>query len=400
MDFRLNDEQQMYVDTVRRFVKNEILPNILQMDKSHEFPYGIIRKSWELGILNLSIPKEIKGFEMDAVSTALIIKELSYGDTGISTSAMCNDLANTVIAQHGNAKQKEEFLGPYVQAPLLASFCLTEPGAGSDNSSMSSFIAKGADGKYILNGAKCFITNASYAKQFTVFCKVGKPTAQLLACCIVPVEEMYRDGQPHIPDKPQIELTARGGGRITIGKPEEKLGQHLSNTATVNFEDVVIDESQIIGDRRQGFKYLIDVLDFARPMVAAIGVGLARRALDLTLQYTRERKQFGQRLSDMPVVRDTLVAMWKKVELAEMALMKAAVKVQEQDEDRGMYSSLAKNTAAEAALFCANEGLHLHGGYGFMQEYEISKLVRDAHIIDIYEGVREVQNMIIGRELV
>jgi acyl-CoA dehydrogenase len=400
MDFRLNDEQQMYVDTVRRFVKNEILPNILQMDKSHEFPYGIIRKSWELGILNLSIPKEIKGFEMDAVSTALIIKELSYGDTGISTSAMCNDLANTVIAQHGNAKQKEEFLGPYVQAPLLASFCLTEPGAGSDNSSMSSFIAKGAEGKYILNGAKCFITNASYAKQFTVFCKVGKPTAQLLACCIVPVEEMHRDGQPHIPDKPQIELTARGGGRITIGKPEEKLGQHLSNTATVNFEDVVIDEGQIIGDRRQGFKYLIDVLDFARPMVAAIGVGLARRALDLTLQYTRERKQFGQRLCDMPVVRDTLVAMWKKVELAEMALMKAAVKVQEQDEDRGMYSSLAKNTAAEAALFCANEGLHLHGGYGFMQEYEISKLVRDAHIIDIYEGVREVQNMIIGRELV
>lgn len=400
MDFRLNEEQQMYVDTVRRFVKNEILPNILQIDKSHQFPYGIIRKSWELGILNLSIPKEIKGFEMDAVSTALIIKELSYGDTGISTSAMCNDLANTVIAQHGNTKQKEEFLGPYVQAPLLASFCLTEPGAGSDNSSMSSYIAKGADGKYVLNGAKCFITNASYAKQFTVFCKVGKPSAQLLACCIVPVEEMFKDGQPHIPDKPQTELTARGGGKIVIGKPEEKLGQHLSNTATVTFEDVIIDESQIIGDRRQGFKYLIDVLDFARPMVAAIGVGLARRALDLTLQYTRERKQFGQRLCDMPVVRETLVGMWKKVELAEMALMKAAVKVQERDEDRGMYSSLAKNTAAEAALYCANEGLHLHGGYGFMQEYEISKLVRDAHIIDIYEGVREVQHMIIGRELV
>jgi len=135
-------------------------------------------------------------------------------------------------------------------------------------------------------------------------------------------------------------------------------------------------------------------------MVAAIGVGLARRALDLTLQYTRERKQFGQRICDMPVARETLVAMWKKVELAELALMKAAVKVQERDEDRGMYSSLAKNTAAEAALYCANEGLHLHGGYGFMQEYEISKLVRDAHIIDIYEGVREVQHMIIGRELV
>ncbi len=400
MDFRLNEDQQMYVDTVRRFVKNEILPNILQIDKSHQFPYGIISKAWELGILNLSVPKEVKGFEIDAVSSALIIKELSYGDTGISTSAMCNDLANTVIAQHGSATQKEDFLGPYAQAPLLASFCLTEPGAGSDNSSMSTFIAKRADGKYVLNGAKCFITNASYASQFTVFCKVGKPTAQLLACCIVPAEEMFQGGKPNLPAKPQTELTARGGGKIVLGKPEEKLGQHLSNTATVTFEDVVVDESQIIGDRRQGFKYLIDVLDYARPMVAAIGVGLARRALDLTLQYTRERKQFGQRICDMPVARETLVAMWKKVELAELALMKAAVKVQEREEDRGMYSSLAKNTAAEAALYCANEGLHLHGGYGFMQEYEISKLVRDAHIIDIYEGVREVQHMIIGRELV
>jgi alkylation response protein AidB-like acyl-CoA dehydrogenase len=135
-------------------------------------------------------------------------------------------------------------------------------------------------------------------------------------------------------------------------------------------------------------------------MVAAIGVGLARRALDVTLAYTRERKQFGQRICDLPVARETLVQMWKKVELSEMALLKAAFKVQERSEDRGIFASLAKNVAAEAALFCANEGLHLHGGYGFMQEYEISKLARDAHIIDIYEGVREVQNMIIGREIV
>jgi alkylation response protein AidB-like acyl-CoA dehydrogenase len=144
----------------------------------------------------------------------------------------------------------------------------------------------------------------------------------------------------------------------------------------------------------------VDVLDFARPMVAAIGVGLARRAWDVTLAYTKERRQFGQRLCDLPIVADTLVQMWKKVELAELALMKAAVKVQEKAPDRGLYASLAKNTAAEAALFCANEGLHLHGGYGFMAEYEISKLVRDAHIIDIYEGTREVQNMIMGRELI
>jgi len=220
-----------------------------------------------------------------------------------------------------------------------------------------------------------------------------------MGCVIVPADTMA-ENDPVLFGAENDELRALNGGRITIGKPEDKLGQRLSNTASVTFEDVVIDDGQIIGDRRLGFKYLVDVLDYARPMVAAIGVGLARRALDVTLEYTKQRKQFGQRICDLPVARETLVAMWKKVELADLALMKAAVKVQERAEDRGMYSSLAKNVAAEAVIYCATEGLHLHGGYGFMSEYEISKLARDAHIIDIYEGVREVQHMIIGRELV
>lgn len=399
MDFTLTDSQQMYVDTVSRFVKNQIIPHVMELERKHTFPWDIVQKAWELGILNLSVPESIKGYEIDPVSTALIIKELSYGDTGISTSAMCNDLANTVIAQHGTEEQKAAFLGPFVEKPMLASFCLTEPGAGSDNSAMTTFIKKGADGTYLLNGSKCFITNASYASQFTVFCKVGKPTGNFMACVIVPaLPVLPSNSDHHLNEGREIPLPT--GGKIIIGKPEDKLGQRLSNTAAVTFEDVVIRENQIIGDRRLGFKYVIDVLDYARPMVAAIGVGLAKRALDVTLEYTKERKQFGQRICDLPVARETLVQMWKKVELSEMALMKAAFMVQERAEQRGIYASLAKNVAAEAAIFCANEGLHLHGGYGFMSEYEISKLARDAHIIDIYEGVREVQNMIIGREIV
>ena len=399
MDFTLTDSQQMYVDTVSRFVKNQIIPHVMELERKHTFPWDIVQKAWELGILNLSVPESIKGYEIDTVSTALIIKELSYGDTGISTSAMCNDLANTVIAQHGTDEQKAAFLGPFVEKPILASFCLTEPGAGSDNSAMTTFIKKGADGTYLLNGSKCFITNASYASQFTVFCKVGKPTGNFMACVIVPaLPVLPSNSDHHLNEGREIPLPT--GGKIIIGKPEDKLGQRLSNTAAVTFEDVVISDNQIIGDRRLGFKYVIDVLDYARPMVAAIGVGLAKRALDITLEYTKERKQFGQRICDLPVARETLVQMWKKVELSEMALMKAAFMVQERAEERGIYASLAKNVAAEAAIFCANEGLHLHGGYGFMSEYEISKLARDAHIIDIYEGVREVQNMIIGREIV
>jgi acyl-CoA dehydrogenase len=306
-------------------------------------------------------------------------------------------LANVVIGLHGTDEQKELFLRPFVEKPVLASFCLTEPNAGSDNSMMTSFISK-QDDDYILNGSKCFITNASYASQFTVVCKTGKPTSNFMACVIIPVEPVTSE-TPDIGQSTR-EINVPAGGKIIIGKPEDKLGQRLSNTASVTFEDVVILPNQIIGNRRLGFKYIVDVLDYARPMVAAIGLGLAKRAFAVTLEYTRERKQFDRRICDLPVAREMLTTMWKKVELAEMALFKAIFKIQEKASDAGIYASLAKNTAAEAAVFCSTEGLHLHGGYGFTTDYEISKLARDAHIIDIYEGVREVQNMIIGREIV
>jgi len=398
MDLSLTETQQMYMDTVQRFVKNEILPHAQEMDRKHIFPVDLLKKAWGMGIMNISIPDSIKGYSVDVVSAALIIKELSYGDSGLATSAMCNDLANVVIAQHGTDDQQEAYLRPFADSPLLSAFCLTEPAAGSDNLAMTSFIQKRDDGKYGLNGSKCFITNASYASQFTVFCKVGKPSSQLMACVIVPSPPFALDQASLVEGVREIQLPA--GGKIIIGKPEDKLGQCLSNTASVTFEDVLIEPGQIIGDRRLGFKYVIDVLDFARPMIAAIGVGVAKRAFDLSVSYAKERKLFGQRLCDIPVARQTLVQMWKKVELSELALLKSAIKIMEDAPDKGLYSSLAKNVAAEAALFCSNEGLHLHGGYGFTNEYEISKLVRDVHIIDIYEGTREVQEMIIGRELV
>jgi acyl-CoA dehydrogenase len=399
MDLSLNENQLTYLDTVRKFVKNEITPHILDLEKSHVFPWGIINKAWETGLLNLCIPESVKGYEIDAITSALIIKELSYGDTGISTSAMCNDLANVVISLHGTDEQKNLFLKPFVEKPVLASFCLTEPNAGSDNSMMTSFISKKDNDNYILNGSKCFITNASYASQFTVLCKTGTPNSNFMACVIVPVEPVTSSEILNIGNSTR-EISVPAGGKIIIGKPEDKLGQRLSNTASVTFEDVVILPNQIIGNRRLGFKYIVDVLDYARPMVAAIGLGLAKRAFTVTLEYTRERKQFGQRICDLPVAREMLTTMWKKVELAELALLKAICKIQEKASDAGIYASLAKNTAAEAAVFCSTEGLHLHGGYGFTTDYEISKLARDAHIIDIYEGVREVQNMIIGREIV
>ena len=399
MDFSLNESQLSYRDTVRKFVKNEITPHILDMEKENVFPWGIINKAWKTGLINLSIPESVRGYEMDLLTSALVVEELSYGDTGISTSAMCNDLANIVIGLHGTDEQKNRLLRPFVEKPILASFCLTEPDAGSDNSMMTAFISRRENGHYILNGSKCFITNASYASQFTVLCKTGKPTGNFMACVIVPVAHLTSSDMPDIGNAVR-EIDVPAGGKIIIGKPEDKLGQRLSNTAGVTFEDVVVSPDHIIGDRRLGFKYIVDVLDYARPMVAAIGLGLAKRAFDLTVDYTRNRRQFGHRICDLPVARDMLTTMWKKIELAEMALFKAIFKIQEKARDAGIYASLAKNTAAEAAVFCATEGLHLHGGYVFTAEYEISNLACDVHIIDIYEGVREIQNMIIGREII
>jgi acyl-CoA dehydrogenase len=380
MDFSLDENQQTFLKLAQDFVKKDVSPKILELDAKGEFPKDIIEKAWQTGFMNLCVPEEYEGLGLDPVTIALIVEEVSYGCSGLATSLMCNDLANCVITMHGSKEQKEKYLKPFTEKPLLSSFCLTEAEAGSDNLVMSTFIKKRSDGKYVLNGSKQFITNASYADQFTVFCKLNDPKSKFMACVVTPRNPAE--------------------GKIESGKPEEKLGQHLSNTATVNFDNVVIDPSQIIGDRRQGFQYLIDVLDFTRPMIAAIGSGIARRAYDLTLEYTKTRVQFGQRICDMPVARETLVKMFNKMRTSYIMTIYAAWKLKNNEKDKSVYASLAKNMSAQAALFNANEGLHLHGGYGFMQEYEISKLVRDAHIIDIYEGTREVQSMIQGREIV
>jgi len=379
MEFALDEDQQMFQKLAQDFAKKEINPRILELDSKGEFPKEIMRKAWEAGLMNLCIPEEAGGSGIDPVSIALIVEELAYGCSGITTSITANDLANTVIALHGTKEQKDKYLRPFTEKPLMASFCLTEAEAGSDNSAMSSCLKKRSDSNFVLNGSKQFITNATYADQFTVFCKLNTPKSLFLTCVI-------------IPRKP-------AEGKIEIGKPEEKLGQHLSNTASITFEEVVVEPSQIIGDRRLGFKYLIDVLDFTRPMIAAIGCGIARKAYDLTLNYTKARVQFGNRICDLPVVRETLVKMFNKMKTSYLMTLQAAWKLMDKEKDKSVFASLAKNMAAEAAAFNSNEGLHLHGGYGFTKEYEISKLARDAHIIDIYEGVREVQSMIEGREI-
>jgi len=403
MDFSLNESQLSYLDTVRKFVKNEITPRILDMEKEHVFPWEIINKAWKTGLINLSIPESVRGYEMDLFTSALVVEGLSYGDTGISTSAMCNDLANVVISRHGTDQQKERFLRPFVEKPLLASFCLTEPGAGSDNSLMTSFIAPRDDGSWVLNGSKCFITNASYASQFTVLCKNGKPSSNFMACVVVPAESVIAADLPDVGYSTR-EIQLSTGGRIVIGKPEDKLGQRLSNTASVTFEDVIVEPDQIIGNRRFGFKYIMDVLDFARPMVAAIGLGLAKRALDVTMDYTRQRKQFGQRIGDFQLVQAMLADSQAEL-LAGWALVRETAQRYDAkpfgvtDPEVSMRASCTKMFTTEMVGRVADRGVQIHGGSGYINEFPVERFYRDVRLLRLYEGTTQIQQLVIGKQL-
>jgi acyl-CoA dehydrogenase len=372
MDFSLDENQKAFLKLAQAFVK--------KLDLQNGFSPELTKKAWEAGFLSMSIPEEQGGLALDPLTIALIIEEIAYGCGGLAVAIRVSSMANEAIAAYGNEAQKEKYLTPFTQKPMLASFCVTEAEAGSDIPAMSTFIKKRDDGKYVLNGTKLFITNANYAEQFIVFCKLSDPRSQFLACVVVPKDPKE--------------------GKIEVGAPSGELDRHFLNMTDVTFKDVVVDPSEIIGDRRCGFNYFLDALDFSRTMMAAVGCGVARKAYDLTLHYTKSRVQFGQRICDLPVARETLVKMFNKAKTAYVATMHAAWKLKNRDRDKAVYAAMAKNLAAEAAVFNGKEGLHLHGGYGFMREYEIARLVLEGHFIDIGEGTREILSMNEGRELV
>jgi len=372
MDFSLDEDQKTFLKLAQAFVK--------KLDLQKGFSPELIKRAWEAGFLSMSIPEEQGGLALDPLTIALIIEEIAYGCGGLAVAIRVSGMANEAIAAYGNSAQKERYLTPFTQRPMLASFCVTETEAGSDIPAMRTFIKKRDDGKYVLNGTKRFISNANYAEQFIVFCKLGDPESKFMVCLIAPKD----------PEE----------GEIEIGKPSGELDRHFLNMADVAFKDVVIDPSQIIGDRRCGFNYFLNALDFSRTMMAAVGCGVARKAYDLTLNYTKSRVQFGQRICDLPVAREMLVKMFNKAKTAYVATMHAAWKLKNGDRDKAVHAAMAKNLAAEAAIFNGKEGLHLHGGYGFMREYEIARLVLEGHIIETGEGTREILSMIQGREII
>ncbi|MDQ3934187.1 MAG: acyl-CoA dehydrogenase family protein [Actinomycetota bacterium] len=358
------------------FAENEIRKVAWEYDKEGTWPQEIVEKAWELGLMNSHLPEEYGGPGIDYMSGTLIEEELGWGCSGIGTSLSCNGLATTPIILGGSEETKKKYLGMLAEAPKLASFCLTEPDAGSDVSGMRTTAVKMGD-EYVINGSKCFITNGSYADFYTVYAKTDKDAGHKGISAFV-VEREW-DG-------------------VTVDKKEDKLGQRASNTATISFNDVRVPAGNLLGEENHGFKLAMQTLDHTRPGVAAMAVGIARAAFEFATEYSKERVQFGVPIAMHQAIQFLIADMATKIEAARLLAWQSAVLL-DQGKRNTLASSHAKRFAADSAMEVTTDAVQVYGGYGFIKEYPVEKLMRDAKIMQLYEGTSQIQRLVIAREV-
>src|SRR4051794_32343161 len=358
------------------FAEKEIRPVAWDYDRDATWPQEIIEKAWEVGLMNTHIGEEYGGPGLDYLSGCLIEEEMGWGCSGIGTSLMCNGLATAPIAIGGSEEVKKKYLGMLTEEPKLASFCLTEPDAGSDVSGMRTSAVKMGD-KYVINGSKCFITNGGYADYYTVYAKTDKEAGHKGISAFV-VEREW-DG-------------------VTVDKKEDKLGQRASNTATISFSDVEVPAENLLGEENHGFKLAMATLDRTRPGVAAMAVGIARAAFEFATEYSKERVQFGVPIAMHQAIQFMIADMATKVEAARHLVWHSGVLL-DQDQRNTLMSSHAKRFAADSAMEVTVDAVQVYGGYGFIKEYPVEKLMRDAKIMQLYEGTSQIQRLVIAREV-
>src|SRR5690349_21118354 len=375
VDFTLTDEQKNLREMAHDFAEKEMRPVAWEYDKDGAWPEDIIKKAWEVGLMNTHIPEEYGGPGAGYLDVCLIEEELSWGCSGIQTTLGCNGLASTPVMLGGSEEIKREYLGRLIEAPLLASFCLTEPDAGSDVSGMRTTAQRSGD-KYVINGAKCFITNGGHANWYTVYAKTDKDAGHRgISAFVVP----------------------RDAG-VVVDTKEDKLGQRASNTATISFNDVEVPAENLIGEENKGFKLAMMTLDRTRPGVAAMAVGIARAAFEFATEYSKERVQFGVPIAMHQAIQFMIADMATKIEAARHLVWHSGVML-DQGERNTLMSSHAKRFAADTAMEVTVDAVQVYGGYGFIKEYPVEKLMRDAKIMQLYEGTSQIQRLVIAREV-
>lgn len=380
MDFSLNDEQLAIRDTCREFAEQEIKPLAEEMDRTGKFPYTLIQKMGELGLLGLPFPEEYGGAGADFLSYCLAIEEISRADVSIGiTMEAHTSLGTTPFYLFGNEEQKQRYLPPLASGQQLWAFGLTEPEAGSDSAgTQTRAVLRG--GSWHIDGAKAFITNAG--------------TEITGGVTITAMTGMQPDGHKEITNI----IVPKGTPGYIIGNAYKKMGWKASDTRPLTFEDCVVPAEDILGQRGDGFRQFMQILDAGRVAIAALCVGLAQACLDEALSYAQTRKQFGKPISKFQAIQFKLADMDTEIELARLMYYKAAW-LHMQGKPYTREASMAKLFASETAKRAADQAVQIHGGYGFMDEYPVSRYWRSVKINEIGEGTSEVQRMLIAKKL-
>jgi acyl-CoA dehydrogenase len=376
MDFQLDDDLLTLQETARRFADEEVIPIAAEYDVSGEFPMEIMRKAWELGLSHTFIPEEHGGVGLSVLGSCVAVEEVSRGCSGITTSLISNDLGLTPILVGGSQDQIREWLAPCSEEFKIFAFCLSEPGAGSDVAGLQLHAEKDGD-TYVLNGTKAWITNGGVADLYTVFATLDRSTRHAGICAFV---------------------LPRDTPGLTPGKKEDKMGQRASDTCVIHFDNVRVPANQLLGAEGQGFKIAMATLDRTRPLIGALATGIARRALEESLAYAAERKAFGQPIGEFQAVQFMLADMAKDIEAGRLLTHQSAWML---DEGRpaSKQSAMAKCFATDSAMRATVDAVQIFGGNGYTKEYPVEKLMRDAKLMQIYEGTNQIQRIVIAREL-
>jgi acyl-CoA dehydrogenase len=376
VSFALTDEQRALRDLAHEFAEKEIRPKAAEYDEQQTHPADIVAKAHAVGLMNPHVPEELGGAGLGAIEGALIGEELCWGCSGIATAIVANILGALPMLLAGTEEQQREWLPPLLEEPILCSFALTEPNAGSDVSGIqTTAVRRGGD--YILNGSKMFITNAGQASWVIVFASTDKAAGHRgLSAFIVPMDT---EG-------------------VTVEKHLDKMGQRATDTSALAFQDVVVPARNRLGDEGQGFKIAMQTLDHTRPGTAAGAVGVARAAFEYAVEYSRQRVQFGQPVAMNQGVNFLVADMAAEIEAARLLVWQAAWLL-DQGKRATLESSYAKRFAADTAMKTTTDAVQIFGGYGYMKEYPVEKLMRDAKLFQIYEGTSQIQRLVIAREI-
>ena len=376
MDFALNEDQRAIQDMARGFTADRITPNAHQWDEDKVWPADVARAAGELGFGSIYVSEEAGGCGLSRVESVLIFEQLSQGCPSTAAMISIHNMATWMIDRFGNDEQRERLVGDLVTLDKMASYCLTEPGAGSDAAGLKTKAVKDGD-TYVLNGAKAFISGGGTSDVYVVMARTSDDGARGISCFVV-------------------EKDTPG---LSFGAQEKKLGWHSQPTCAVMFDDCRIPAANLVGAEGQGFKIAMMGLDGGRLNIGACSMGGAQRALDEAVAYTKDRKQFGKAIADFQATQFKLADMATELEAARLLLYAAADKVSKGAQGAAAAAAMAKRLATDTGFDVTNAALQLHGGYGYLQDYPIERILRDLRVHQILEGTNEIMRVVIARDL-